>query len=76
MPPKLKKSSGGKLSKGKGKSDGRGPRVKRDSDSALGSLVVLDQDGAEVSHRTNDCTHNHCTHTDWATLCTQQLEEL
>ena len=50
MPPKLKKSSSGKVSKGKGKSDGRGPRVKRDSDSALGSLVVLDQDGAEVSH--------------------------
>ena len=48
MPPKLKKSSSGKLAKGKGKSDGRGPRVKRDSDSALGSLVVLDQDGAEV----------------------------
>ena len=72
MPPKLKKSaSSGKVGKKKGKSDGRGPRVKRCSDSALGSLVVLDQDGAEVSHhaatarilRNAQPLHKRCTQT-------------
>ena len=72
MPPKLKKSaSSGKVGKKKGKSDGRGPRVKRCSDSALGSLVVLDQDGVEVSHRAATARilrnaqplHKRCTQT-------------
>ena len=79
MPPKLKKSaSSGKVSRKKGKPDGRGPRVKRDSDSALGSLVVLDQDGAEVSDRASTARtlrnaqplHTRCAHHGTATTHT------